>query len=406
MSMTAWIWQSSSWPDLTYDAERLAGPLNRARMECGRLFGKAEAVGARDLATVQQDVWSGEAVATAAIEGESIDLAAVRSSVARRLGVPDDPAVGVPRNVEGLLDVMESAAADWDSDLTDERLWRWQSALFPAGGSALRMIETGRYRARDVPMQISSGPVGRETVHYEAPPSAAVRAEMRAFLDWFNRTRGGTLDGIVRAGIAHARFESIHPFEDGNGRVGRAIVDLALAQDARAATRLHGVSAEMRRRQTDYYAALNEAQRGSGDLTSWLLWFVELVGEACRANAALVDEALVRARFWSEHREVALNGRQRKVLNRMLEAGPGRFEGGLTPRKYVGMTRSSSATATRDIADLVRKGLLEPGPAAGRSAYYNLSIPGWGWMPETAARAAAQPSPAAAADGREPSSQI
>lgn len=379
--MTVWIWQSTAWPNLTYGAERLAVPLARARAEWGRLLGKAEAISAGDLAYVQRDVWSGEAVATAAIEGENLDLAAVRSSVARRLGVPDATAVGVPRNVEGLLDVMESATADRGSDLTDDRLCRWQSALFPAGGSALREVEAGRYRTSDAPMQIVSGPMGHETVHYEAPPSAAVRAEMHVFLDWFNRTRGGPLDGILRAGLAHVWFESIHPFEDGNGRVGRAIVDLALAQDAGAATRLHGVSTEMRRRQDDYYAALNEAQRSSGDVTGWMLWFVQVVGDACRASGTLIDEALARARFWSDHRDVALNERQRKALNRMLEAGPGRFEGGLTPRKYVGMTRASSATATRDIADLVRKGLLEPSPAGGRSVYYNLAIPGWGWRP-------------------------
>lgn len=377
--MTLWIWQSPAWPNLSYDAERLATPLAHARAEWGRLLGKAEAISSGDLALVQRDVWSGDAVATAAIEGESLDLAAVRSSVARRLGVPDATTVGVPRNVEGFLDVMQSATADWDSDLTHDRLWRWQSALFPAGGSALRAIEAGRYRSSDAPMQIVSGPVGREAVHYEAPPSAAVRAEMRVFLDWFNRTRGGSLDGILRAGLAHVWFESIHPFEDGNGRVGRAIVDLALAQDAAAATRLHGVSAEMQRRQQNYYAALNEAQRSGGDVTGWLLWFVQVVGDACRASAKLIDEALVRGRFWSDHRDVALNERQRKVLNRMLEAGPGRFEGGLTPRKYVGMTGASPATATRDIADLVRKGLLEPGLASGRSAYYNLAVPGWGW---------------------------
>ena len=377
--MNPWIWQSPNWPNLSYDAERLAAPLAGARAEWGRLLGKAEAIGPGDLASVQRDVWSGEAVATAAIEGENLDLAAVRSSVARRLSVPDAAVVGTPRNVEGLLDVMESATADWGSDLTDDRLCRWQSALFPAGGSALRAVEAGRYRTSDAPMQIVSGPVGRETVHYEAPPAAAVRAEMRGFLDWFNRTRGGPLDGILRAGLAHVWFESIHPFEDGNGRVGRAIVDLALAQDAGAATRLHGVSAEMRRRQDDYYAALNVAQRSDGDVTGWLSWFVQVVGDACRANSKVIDEALVRARFWSDHRNVALNERQRKVLNRMLEAGPGGFEGGLTPRKYVGMTRAASATATRDIADLVRKGLLEAGPASGRSAYYNLAIPGWGW---------------------------
>ncbi len=370
---------SPSWPNLGYDLPRLAEPLRRARTESGRLFGKAEAIGAHELALVERDVWSGEAVATAAIEGEAIDLASVRSSVARRLGITPEFVAAVPRNVEGLLDVMESAAADWDSDLTEERLSRWQASLFPAGGSAIRVIETGRYRSHEDPMQIMSGPIGREVVHYEAPPSAAVRAEMRNFLDWFNRTRATALDGILRAGLAHVWFESIHPFEDGNGRIGRAIVDMALAQDARLPTRLHGVSTELRRRQGAYYDALNQAQRGTGDVTAWLEWFTNVLADSCKSSSTLIDEALVRARFWSEHKEAEINERQRKVINRMLEAGPGRFEGGLTQRKYVGMTSASPATASRDISDLVGKGFLVLGNAAGRSTYYDLALPGWGW---------------------------
>jgi Fic family protein len=381
MGENSWIWTSPAWPRLTYDLARLAEPLRRAQAECGRLFGKAEAIGAEELALVERDVWSGEAVATAAIEGLAIELASVRSSVARRLGIAADLAASVPRNVEGLLDVMESAAADWNSELTAERLCRWQAALFPAGGSALRPVATGRFRSHDDPMRIVSGPIGRETVHYEAPPSAAMRAEMYAFLEWFNRTRDGSLDGVLRAGLAHVWFESIHPFEDGNGRVGRAIVDMALAQDARKATRLHGVSTELRNRQRDYYDALNEAQRGDGDVTGWLAWFISVFTDSCRARAALIDESLTRARFWQENKHFSLNARQRKVLNRMLEAGPGRFEGGLTQRKYVGMTSASPVTAWRDIGDLVMKGLLVKGAAAGRSTCYNLAIAGWGWPP-------------------------
>jgi Fic family protein len=381
MDSRTWIWTSPAWPNLTYDLERLSSALNRARIESGRLFGKAEAIGADELSLVQRDVWSSEAVATAAIEGETLDLASVRSSVARRLGITADFVAAVPRSVEGLLDVMESAAADWDSELTEPRLCRWQAALFPGGGSALRSIETGRYRSHEDPMQIVSGPIGHEVVHYSAPPSAAVRAEMHSFLEWFNRTRGTALNGILRAGLSHVWFESIHPFEDGNGRLGRAIVDMALAQDGRAPTRLHGVSSEMRRRQREYYDALNRAQQGDGDVTDWLEWFANVVADSCRASAVLIDEALSRARFWSDHRHVQLNERQRKMLNKLLEAGPGRYEGGLTPRKYVGTTAASKPTATRDIADLVGKGLLVPGKAAGRSTYYNLAIPGWGWKP-------------------------
>jgi Fic family protein len=354
--------------------------LRRGRGEWGRLFGKAEVIGAEELAQVQRDVWSGEAVATAAIEGLTLDLASVRSSVARRLGIAPAFTPPVPRNVEGLLDVMQNATSEWDSDLTDERLWRWQGSLFPADGFTLRTIAAGRYRDSDDPMQIVSGAIGHEVVHYEAPPSTAVRAEMRNFLDWFNRTRESSIDGILRAGIAHVWFESIHPFEDGNGRVGRAIVDMALAQDARRRTWLHGVSSELRRRQQEYYEALNQAQRGTGDVTSWLEWFVQVFADSCQTSATLVDEALVRARFWSEHREVALNERQRKVLNKMLEAGPRKFEGGLTQRKYVSMTGASPPTAKRDLGALVHAGMLEV-VEAGRSTYYNLAIPGWAWVP-------------------------
>jgi Fic family protein len=379
MSAAPWIWESSSWPSLTYDLERLGEPLRRARDEQGRLFGKAEAIGVDELARVQRDVWSGEAVATAAIEGEALDLASVRSSVARRLGITSDFIAAVPRNIEGLLDVMESAAADWNSDLTDDRLCRWQAAVFPAGGSALRSIETGCYRSHDDPMQIVSGPIGYEKGHYVAPPSAAVRAEMHNFLEWFNRTRGTSFDGILRAGLAHVWFESVHPFEDGNGRVGRAVIDMALAQDARKPTRLHGVSAALRRHQKSYYEALNLAQRGTGDVTAWLEWFITLFSESCQASTALIEESLTRARFWSNHKHLDLNERQRKVLNKMLEAGPGRFEGGLTQRKYAGMTSVSPVTAWRDIEDLLKKGLIDQGDGAGRSTYYNLAIPGWAW---------------------------
>ena len=180
--------------------------------------------------------------------------------------------------------------------------------------------------------------------------------------------------------LCHALwFGSIHPFEDGDGRVGRAIIDIAFAQDARKPTRLHSVSAALRRHQKSYYEALNLAQRGTGDVTAWLEWFITLFSEACQASAALIEESLTRARFWSDHKHLGLNERQRKALNKMLEAGPGRFEGGLTQRKYVGMTGASAATAWRDIEDLLKKGLIAQGDAAGRSTYYNLAIPGWAW---------------------------
>jgi Fic family protein len=378
----SWLWQSPAWPTLGFNHEALGAALARARLEQGILIGKAQAMAGQGLARALRETWSGDAVATAAIEGETIDIAAVRSSVARRLGIAPDFAAAVPRSVEGLLDVMEDAAAGWDTDLTHERLCRWQGALFPAGHSLLRPVATGRYREHDEPMQIVSGPLGKETVHYEAPPSREVPREMSRFLEWFNRTRAdASMDGIARAGIAHAWFETIHPFEDGNGRVGRAIVDMALAQSVRLPHRLHGVSAAMRARQAQYYEELNRAQRGTGDVTPWLAWFIETFIESCRGAARLLDESIARARFWAEHSNTPLNERQRKALDRMLEAGPGNFEGGMTVRKYRALTGASSATASRDLADLAAAGLLARA-GAGRSTRYDIAIPGWAWNPK------------------------
>jgi Fic family protein len=205
--------------------------------------------------------------------------------------------------------------------------------------------------------------------------------EMRSFLDWFNGTReASAMDGILRAGLAHLWFESVHPFADGNGRVGRAIIDMAISQDMRWPSRLHGTSMEMRRRQTDYYAALNRAQRGTGDATDWLVWFTGTFCDSCRASISLIDEALVRTKLWNQHRNVELNARQRKALNCMLAAGTGRFMGGMTTRKYMALTKAINITASRDLVDLVAK-QLRVREGAGRSTYYNLTIPAWGWAP-------------------------
>lgn len=378
MNSVRWVWQRPSWPHLTFDAARLAVPLARARQESGALFGAAAAIGLGDRTELEQEAWASEAVATAAIEGESLDLAAVRSSVARRLGLATR-GPGAPRNVEGLLDVMQDADDDWQSPLTAQRLCAWQATLFP-GGTVLRNLLIGEFRSSPAPMQIISGPQGRERVHYEAVPGPAVRAEMQVFIDWFNRNE--PLDGVLRAGIAHVWFESIHPFEDGNGRVGRALVDLALAQDLRHSSRLLGIAAAMRRRQDDYYDALNVAQRGDGDVTAWLEWFLEIYVDACRSGRSGVHASIERARFWATHRAVALNEMQRRVLGKVLEAGPGQFEGGLTARKYAAIAGTTRVTASRHLMDLLEKGLIvrAEGPG-GRSTRYDVALPGWEWRP-------------------------
>lgn len=385
MPMRRWIWQSPSWPDFSYDTGRLLAPLNRARDAQGQLRGKAQSIGLDELVLVQRDVWTESAVATAAIEGETLDRQAVRSSVTHRLGLPPASHGQVSRNIDALLDVINDASSRWQVALTEARLIQWQSLICEQGGSVLAKVETGRYRTH--PVHVVSGAEGRKIVHFEGPPAKRVGAEMNTFLDWFNESALATnVDGLIRAGLSHLWFESIHPFADGNGRVGRAILDMALSQESKSTDRLHGISIEIAARKTDYYDALNRATSGSGDATGWLLWFIETFADACRRSVVQIEEALVRTRFWNEHKYVQLNERQRKALARMLGVGPGRFEGGMTPRQYMAMTKANNRlTATRDLTDLVEKQLLVR-EGAGRSTFYNLSIPGWGWVNKSARR--------------------
>jgi Fic family protein len=377
---TSWIWQSTAWPKFTFDHTRLVEPLIRARDTAGRLHGKADAIGTDELVAVERDVWADSAVATAAIEGETLNLEAVRSSVNGRLGLVTPSEVPVPRKVEALVEVLNDAAVHWQAPLTEERLISWQAMICDERRSGPIKVETGRFRSDSV--EVISGPEGRKTVHYEGPPADSVGLEMRVFLDWFNGGKNSSgLDGLVRAGLAHVWFESIHPFADGNGRVGRAILDMAISQDAKSASRLHGLSIQISAKKTLYYDALNRAQRGSGDVTDWLVWFINIFADSCQTSLRVIDEALVRTRFWSVNKDVPLNARQRKALSRMLGAGPGKFEGGMTPRKYMALTKANNRlTANRDLTDLVEKRLLVRG-GAGRSTFYNLAIPGWGWVP-------------------------
>lgn len=376
-----WIWQTSAWPPLSFHVGTVSAVLSRARSELGKLLGKAEAVGAADMSLTERDIWTHDALATSAIEGEVLNLDAVRSSVARRLGIATAFTAAVPRGVEGLLDVMEDAANKWNTDLTKERVCAWHAALFPPEQITMRLIDSGKFRSHEQPMQIVSGPSGHERVHYEAPPSSEVPAQMSQFIDWFNKSRtDNATDGLVRAAQAHLWFESIHPFEDGNGRIGRAIMDMALSQDAGRTFRLHGLSVELRRHQENYYNALNRVQRVQDEPTAWLVWLIDTFRNSCEASSSLVDEALDRARFWSRNKNVDLNERQRKVLNKMLEAGPGRFIGGMTPRKLQSITKAAGATATRDLTELVEKGLMVR-RGAGRSTHYELELEGWEWQP-------------------------
>jgi Fic family protein len=379
------IWQQKGWPDFMVTSPAVDTALLQARKWQGEVIGRAAAVGLTQSGSVRQEVMTQEVIATAAIEGEKLDPASVRSSILRQLGhLQTTDAAPSSRHVDGLVDVIQDATLGFKQLLTEDRLLRWQSALFPGGTSGIRRIAVGRYRDHSDLMQIVSGQPGKETIHYTAPPSAQVPFEMQAFLAWFAETTPSApahpLDGITRAAIAHLWFESIHPFEDGNGRIGRAIMDMALAQDLGETTRLYSLSSQLMQHRKGYYDALHQAQHGSLDVSDWVLWFTQQFSLACQATSALIDRALEKSTFWQTHSATSLNERQRKVIQRLLDDGDGGFLGGLNADKYMKMTSTSKATATRDLADLVKNGLLRS-TGQGKAVRYYVAAAGWevGW---------------------------
>lgn len=370
----AYIWQQHGWPLLSYDPVRVGAALAVARRAQGVVEGKLAALGFEQRLELAAEAWSQEAVATAAIEGERLELAAVRSSVARRLGVGDQKGPNAPRNVEGLLDSMDDAVTRCADEVTHERLHAWQAALFPTGYSGMTKIRVGGYREHAEPMQIVSGRLGRERVHYEAPPSARISEEMGQLLQWFNASVEP--DTLVRTALTHLWFETIHPFEDGNGRVGRVWVDLVLARDSGEASRLLRTSQRLLNRRNEYYDELERAQHGGLDVTDWVTWFVQQVRVSCEEASKTIDDALAKARFWMDHSGKDLNARQRKVMNLLLDAGPNGFEGGMSTKKYESIASTSRATASRELIELEALGLLQH-MGAGRSTRYCVNLPGW-----------------------------
>jgi len=367
-----WVWQQPDWPAWRWDLASLADALARARKAQGEALGRAKLLSPSLDAKAQSEILAAEGLGTSEIEGEKLDVQALRRSIARRLGVElEDGSRPAPagRALEGLLDVLQDATANWQQDLTLERLNAWQAALFPTGRSGLYQIRVGALRG-EAPMRIVSGPHQRERVHYEAPPRRGLEQELQRFLDWFNGS-SKKLDGLVRAGLAHLWFEVLHPYEDGNGRVGRAVLDMALAQDERRAMRVYSVSAQLNRVRDEYYAALEAASRGTLEVTGWLDFFFRQVEAAANASEATIGKILDKARFWMIHGGHPMNARQRKAINRMLDLGRGGFDGGMTNTKYQSLTGASAATAQRDLAELVSLGILVPA-GAGRAARYEI----------------------------------
>jgi Fic family protein len=333
----------------------------------GRLIGRMEVLGfpLRNEAVLQ--TLTEEVMKSSEIEGEMLDREQVRSSIARRLGMDIGGLTAADRNVEGVVEMMLDATQHYAEPLTEERLFAWHAALFPTARSGMTKITVGAWRTdKSGPMQVISGPMGRELVHYEAPAAGQLNREMKNFLKWFNRDDG--MDLVLKAGIAHLWFVTIHPFDDGNGRIARAIADMMLARSEKSAQRFYSMSAAIRQERKAYYDILEATQKDDLEITPWLEWFLECLNHAFDRAETTLAGVLKKARFWESHAGTAFNDRQRKIVNKLLNG----FEGKLTSSKWAKLAECSQDTALRDIEDLVRKGVLMKDPAGGRSTSYSL----------------------------------
>jgi Fic family protein len=372
-----YLWQSEDWPAWRYDLAALAGPLADVSRAQGLLMGRLADVGLalRDqasLAALTDDV-----VKTSDIEGEQLNVESVRSSVARRLGVDIGALAPADRRVEGVVDMVLDATANSAAPLTRERLFGWHAALFPAGHSGITRLRVGAWRDdAGGPMQVVSGPVGRQRVHFEAPPAAQLETEMRRFLDWAEGSASES--ALIKAGLGHLWFVTVHPFDDGNGRIARAVGDLLLARADGSPQRFYSVSAQIQRERAAYYDILERTQKQTMDVTAWLQWFLATLHQAVNQANDTLDAVLARARFWQVWADVPFNVRQRRVLSRMLDG----FEGKLTSSKWAALAKCSPDTALRDINELLERGVLRKLEAGGRSTGYVLDdLPGKGAKP-------------------------
>lgn len=366
----AYIHEQPDWPRLTWDNSVLTGLLASVRHRQGRLLGRMEALGFDLRAQAGLDSLTSEVVTSWAIEGERLDAGEVRSSIAARLGLD---ASGLPtpaRHIEGVVEMMLDAVTLAGESLTQERLCAWHAALFPSGMSHLRRITAGAYRPASAgPMRVVSGPIGRERVHFEAPDAGRVDGEMRAFLDWFNAA--STIDPVLKAGLAHLWFLTIHPFEDGNGRIGRAIADMALTRADGADQRYYSMSAQIESERREYYLQLERAQRGTTDVTEWMAWFLGCLGRAIDRADDAQSSVLHKAALLRRLEARPVNGRQRAVLDRLTN----NFVGHLTTSKYAKLAKCSTDTALRDVQELLAWGVLTRNPGGGRSTSYRLVTP-------------------------------
>ena len=362
-----YIWQLPDWPNLTYDADALANPLGQVHRAQGQLAGRMAELGMADRDQAALQVLTQEVITTSEIEGERLNLNAVRSSIARKLGIDIGALAPSDRHVDGVVDVVLDATRNFDQALTAERLFGWHAALFPTGYSGRQRITVAAWRLdASGPMEVVSGAVGHEKVHFTAPPAEALPAQADAYLQWFNAAPVG--DALIKAGLAHLWLVTLHPFDDGNGRISRAVGDMALARAEGTGQRFYSFSAQIQRERKDYYDRLEATQKGPLDVTPWLNWFLGCLLRAVQGADATLGGVLYKAQFWQRWAGTPLNERQTKVLNRVLDG----FEGKLTNAKWAALGKCSADTALRDISDLLARGVLRRLEGGGRSTAYEL----------------------------------
>ena len=365
-----YIYERPGWPTFTWDSEALARALAALRHKQGKHLGKMEALGFELRAEASLTALTDEVVKSSAIEGENLNPEEVRSSIARKLGLDVGGLSEPGREVDGIVEMMLDATRNFDVPLTAERLFDWHAALFPTGRSGLGRITVGAWRTGKAgPMQVVSGPIGRERVHFQAPEAERLDAEMAKFLDWFNGP--SDIDPVLRAGIAHFWFVTIHPFEDGNGRIARAITDMALSLADGTKDRFYSMSSGIEAERKDYYLQLESAQRGSLDITAWLAWFHGCLDRSVEDADKTLSSVLHKAKLWQRINQNPVNERQRRIINRMLDD----FKGHLTTSKYAKLAKCSTDTALRDIRELLERGIVVKNPGGGRSTSYRLADP-------------------------------
>ncbi len=365
-----YIHELRNWPQFTWDQAQLTEKLASVRYLQGRLIGRMESLGFALQEEAVLQALTEEVVKTSEIEGETLNREQVRSSVARKLGLDVAGLVPVPRDVDGIVELMIDATQNFRKPLTQERLFGWHAALFPNGRSGMTKIRVAAWRDDSHgPMQVVSGPIGKENVHFEAPVAKRLNSEMKSFLKWFN-AKESEYDLVVKAAVSHFYFVTIHPFEDGNGRVARAIADMMLTASENTPQRFYSLSSQISSERKSYYEILERTQKGNLDITEWLSWFLDCLGRAIQGSEKNLAVVLAKALFWKKHAGKKFNDRQKKIINRMLDG----FEGKLTSSKWAKIGKCSQDTASRDIEDLIQRKILRKNPEGGRSTSYSLWI--------------------------------